>query len=82
MKCKTCGAELEPVGRLKEFWQFYRCPNGCNHNEDKGRPHRISDSIFVGFAPHLINSSESNHITIRNHKNYQKEKGTENITIQ
>jgi len=30
MKCKTCGAELEPVGRLKEFWQFYRCPNGCS----------------------------------------------------
>jgi len=30
MKCKTCGAELEPVGRPKEFWQFYRCPNGCS----------------------------------------------------
>jgi hypothetical protein len=29
MKCKTCGAELQEVGYPKDFWQYYKCPNGC-----------------------------------------------------
>jgi len=29
MKCKTCGAELLEVGYPKDFYQKYRCPNGC-----------------------------------------------------
>jgi len=29
MKCATCGAELIKVGYPKDFYQEYRCPNGC-----------------------------------------------------
>ena len=29
MRCKTCGAELLEVGHPRDFYQKYRCPNGC-----------------------------------------------------
>jgi hypothetical protein len=29
MKCATCGAELLEVGFPHDFWQCYKCPNGC-----------------------------------------------------
>ena len=28
-KCPVCGAELIEVGFPKDFYQEYRCPNGC-----------------------------------------------------
>jgi len=29
VRCATCGAELIEVGYPVDFYQEYRCPNGC-----------------------------------------------------
>jgi len=47
-KCPVCGAELIEVGYPTDFYQEYKCPNGCKFKQP------VSWKIYNAFATVLI----------------------------